>query len=135
MTLWPVTAPPLGPEDGMWLEYRVQLFNPGRVKVHAVLAPTLRFHPGAGLRYAIAFGHEAPLVVNMHADTSEATWARRVTEGVAVHVTEHTVPRPGTHTLRFFALDAGVVLQRLIIDAGGLAPSALGPPESPHQPA
>jgi Gylcosyl hydrolase family 115 C-terminal domain len=34
--------------------------------------------------------------------------------------------------LRFFALDAGVVLQRLVIDAGGLAPSALGPPESPR---
>ncbi len=134
MTVLPVTAPPLAPEDGMWLEYRVHLFNPGRVKVHAVLAPTLKFRPGpTGLRYAVAFAHEAPQVVDMHAGATEALWARQVTEGVAVHVTEHVVPQAGTHTLRFLALDAGVVLQRLVIDAGGLAPCALGPPESPRQ--
>ena len=134
MTVHPVTAPALAPGDGMRLEYRVHLFNPGRVKVHAVLAPTLKFQAGAtGLRYAIGFAHEAVQVVDMHADTTEATWARRVTEGVAVHVTEHSVPQAGTHTLHFLALDAGVVLQRLVIDAGGLVPSALGPPESPRQ--
>lgn len=123
MTVHPVIAPPLAPDDGMRLEYRLHLFNPGRVKVHAVLAPTLKLQPGAaGLRCAIGFAHEAVQVVDMHADTTEATWAR--------HVTEPTVPQAGTHTLHFLALDAGVLLQRLVIDAGGLVPSALGPPEA-----
>ena len=135
MTMLPVTAPPLAPGDGMLLEYRLHLFGTGRVKVHAVLAPTLPFRPGQGLRYAIAFADEAAQIVDIHAGTSERTWARRVTEGVAIHITEHSVLPPGTHTLRFFALDSGVVLQRLIVDAGGLVPSALGPPESPRQPA
>ena len=133
LTSLPVTAPPLQVSDGHRLDYRVHLFKPGVVKVHAVLAPTLRFRPGPGLRYAVAFDDEPPQVVDMHADESEAAWARCVTDGVSVQVSTHRVARAGTHTLRFFALDAGVVLQRLLVDAGGLVPGQLGPRESPQQ--
>jgi hypothetical protein len=31
-------------------------------------------------------------------------------------------------------LDPGLVLQRVVVDAGGLKPSYLGPPESPNIP-
>jgi hypothetical protein len=33
--------------------------------------------------------------------------------------------------LKFWALDPGLVLQRVVIDAGGLKPGYLGPQESP----
>jgi hypothetical protein len=32
--------------------------------------------------------------------------------------------------LKFWVLEPGVVLHKLVIDAGGLKPSYLGPPES-----
>jgi hypothetical protein len=133
LTSLPVTAPPLQPGDEQRLDYRVHLFSAGTVKVHAVLAPTLRYRPGPGLRYAIAFDDETPQVVDMHTDESPRTWARQVTDGVSVQVTTHALARPGAHTLRFYALDPGVVLQRLLVDAGGLVPGKLGPRESPQQ--
>jgi len=116
----------------MHLDYPVHLFKPGPVKVIATLAPTQKFRPGAGLRFALSFDDEAPQIVNMHADESNAAWERSVMDEAVSFTTTHVLARPGAHTLKFWALDAGVVLNKLVIDAGGLQPSYLGPPESPR---
>jgi hypothetical protein len=57
-----------------------------------------------------------------------------VSGNAAPFVTAHYVARPGRHTVTFWALAPGLVLQRLVVDAGGLRPSYLGPPESPYRP-
>jgi hypothetical protein len=132
VTPLPVTGPALAPKDGMRLEYDVHLFKAGPVKVQATLAPTLKFQPGAGFRYAVSIDDEPPQIVNVHADGSERHWARIVSDGAAVFSTSHQVKAPGRHVLRFWALDPGLVIQKLVIDAGGLKPSYLGPPESPR---
>jgi hypothetical protein len=134
MTTLPAEAPAATLQDAMRLEYDVHLFAPGAVKVEATLAPTLKFRPGAGFRYAVSFDDEAPRIVDVHADASEKHWEKIVSDGAARFVSEHTLDRPGRHTLKFWALDSGLVLQRLVIDAGGLQPSYLGPPESPRLP-
>lgn len=36
----------------------------------------------------------------------------------------------GKHTLKIWMLEPGIVLQRIVIDTGGLRPSYLGPEES-----
>jgi hypothetical protein len=129
MTAFPVDGPAA---DGMRLEYQVHLFTAGKVTVHTTLAPTLKFRPGQGLRYAVSFDDEAPQVIDVHADQSEKHWARIVSDGAAVFTSSHVVARPGAHTLKFWSIDPGLVLQKMVIDAGGLRPSYLGPPPSPR---
>ena len=41
-----------------------------------------------------------------------------------------TVGAPGPYTLRVWALMPGVVVQKIVVDLGGVRPSYLGPPES-----
>jgi hypothetical protein len=44
--------------------------------------------------------------------------------------TQFSSVSPGAHTLKISAMTATVVVQKIVIDVGGLQPSYLGPPES-----
>jgi hypothetical protein len=131
VTPWPVAGGPVVPgTEGMRLEYRMHLFTPGTVRVLAYLAPTQKFRPGPGLRYGISFDEGAMQVIDVHADPSLRAWERSVADGVTVLTSTHAIARPGDHVLTFWALDPGLVLQKLVVDTGGVRPSYLGPPES-----
>ncbi|MET0322678.1 MAG: glycosyl hydrolase 115 family protein [Duganella sp.] len=116
----------------MRLDYPVYLREAGDVVVHATLAPTQKFQPGPGLRYGVSFDDEPPQLVNLHADGSEAAWEKTVSDGATVLASRHRIAAAGRHTLTFWAVDPGVVLQKLVVDTGGLRESYLGPPESPR---
>ena len=131
MSAGPVAAAASRAPD-MHLDYRVNLAKAGTVKVLATLAPTQKFRPGAGLRFAVSFDDAAPQIVDMHADESNAYWDRSVIDEAVSFTSTHVLAAPGAHTLKFWALDPGIVVTKLVIDAGGLKPSYLGPPESPR---
>jgi hypothetical protein len=137
VTAWPVTAPSAttAAADGMRLEYQMHLFWQGTVSVDVHLAPTQKFQPGAGLRYAVSFDDEAPQVVNVHADDSLGAWEKAVADGVKILSTRHAIARPGRHVLTFWSLDPGLVLQKIVVYTGRPRPSYLGPPESARGPA
>ena len=42
----------------------------------------------------------------------------------------HSVTQEGAYTLRIQALLPGIVIQKVVVDLGGVRPSYLGPPES-----
>lgn len=133
MSIFPVTAPSMtSPESSPELDYRVYLFTPGKLKVETILAPTLNFVPGRGLRYAISFDDEAPQIVDALAHNTQRDWETTVKDSVRTVDSTHTVAAPGYHTLRIRMVDPGIVLEKIVIDTGGLKPSYLGPPESVH---
>ena len=130
MTAMPVTAVPQSPGgSGARLEYRVFLFSKWEVRVKAYLSPTLNFH-GEGLRYAISFDQEQPQIINMHPDNANRTWEHWVADNINVQVSGHVLAEPGEHLLKFWMVDPGVILQKLVIETGVERPSYLGPPES-----
>jgi hypothetical protein len=134
MTATPALAPPLTLKDAMRLDYDVNLFASGDLKVHVVLGPTLKFQPGDGFRFALSIDDGEPEIIHVHADQSEAYWSKIVSDHVATFVSKQHVDRPGRHTVKYWALDPNLVLERIVIDAGGLQQSYLGPPESPYFP-
>jgi hypothetical protein len=130
MTVVPNTAPSATPPNAPCLEYRMWLVDPAKVEVEAILSPTLNFVPGRGLRYAIAFDDEAPQIVDSLAKNSQRDWETTVKDSVRKVKSSHTVSGTGYHTLKFWMIDPGIVLEKLVVDLGGVKPSYLGPPES-----
>jgi hypothetical protein len=131
MTASPVTAASQSlSSGGMRLEYQIYFFHDGPVTVDAYLAPTQKFLPGSGFRYAVSFDDESPQLIDMHADYSQSDWERSVKDGVRIMTSKHVVTKRGLHVLKFWLVDPGLVLEKLVVNAGGVRPSYLGPPES-----
>ena len=131
MTIFPVTAPSVAPpQNSPCLEYKMYLFDSGPVHVEAILTPTLNFVPGRGLRYAVSFDDQPPQVIDALGKNSLEDWATSVKDGVRKSDSAHTLTSPGDHTLKFWMVDPGVVLQKLVVSSGAVRPSYFGPPES-----
>ncbi|HLV65109.1 MAG TPA: glycosyl hydrolase 115 family protein [Polyangiaceae bacterium] len=127
VTPFPVTAPPQTPGgDSARLEYQMHLFHSGDVTVHAYFSPSLDYK-GTGLRYGVSFDDAEPQVFDITADDSIDTWRRNVSDNIIVSTSTHAVT-PGDHVLKIWAVDTGVVLQKLVVATGALRPSYLGPP-------
>lgn len=122
-------------KDAAVLEYRVYLFDAGPVEVTAITSPTLNFMPDRGLRYAVSFDDQPPQVMTLvpqgyRAENRNLDWEKTVGDNARYSISRHNLAGPGYHTLKIWAVDPAVVLQKLIINRGGLKPSYLGPPES-----
>jgi hypothetical protein len=114
------------------------LYDSGKVDVDGIFGPTLNFLPGRGLRYAVSLDDERPQVVTLVPEVYAAgdrnqDWARTVEDNARHSHSSHLIGSPGFHTLKFWIVDPGVVLEKVIVDCGGLKPSYLGPPESFHR--
>ncbi len=135
MTVFPVDGPSLTPGPGSpSLQYRVYAFDSGQAEVTAILSPTLNFVPGRGLRFALAFDGEQPKIIDTLEHNANRDWATTVKDSVRYVKTTFTLAQPGYHTLTVWMVDPGIVLEKLLVDFGGLRPSYLGPPESIRMP-
>jgi hypothetical protein len=130
----PVDAGPTVPGgDSPHLEYRFYARDTGTVVIHAYLSPTLNFHHTEGLRFAISLDGATPQTVNMHDPDNPGIWERWVADNIIIKPTQHHIGEAGLHTLKFWRIDPGVVLQKMVIQTGGTEAAVyLGPPESPR---
>jgi hypothetical protein len=134
MEVFPVTVPSAEPpQPAPVLEYKMYLFEGGKFNVQAILAPTLNYVPGRGLRFAISFDDQSPQVVDALEHNLQKDWEQAVSDGVRKITSTLAVDRPGYHTLKFRMIDPGVVLEKLVVSSGRVPPSYLGPPESYHK--
>jgi hypothetical protein len=131
MTLFPVTAAS-NPNSGAGLHYRMYLSDRGAFSMQAVLAPTLNFVPGRGLRFAVSVDDGQRTVVDALEQNTQKNWEEAVSDGVKKVTLPLSIAAPGYHTLTFWAVDPGVVLERIVLSHGQVLPSYLGPPESLH---
>ena len=117
------------------LEYKMYLFHPGTVQVESFVGPTLNFIPGRPLRLAVSFDDEPPQTVTLvpadfDARNGNRNWEESVKHNGRLVESTHTVGQPGYHTLKIWMVDPAVVLEKIVVNTGGVKPSYLGPPES-----
>ena len=101
------------------------------IQLQAYFSPTLNFNNDEGLQYAVSIDNEKPQVVVLNKeDNQPKIWGKWVSDNIIIKTTTHVVKKTGKHVLKYWMVTPAVVLQKLVINAGGLKESYLGPPET-----
>ncbi len=129
VTTFPQNNYPASP-DKIYLEYDFILQSEGMFAVHILVSPTLNFNQNKGLRYAISIDGQEEQIVNINDKYDVKKMEKWQARSINETVTKHNFYLKGKHTLRFRVLEPGIVLQKIMIDTGGLKSSYLGAPES-----
>ncbi|VBB48400.1 conserved exported hypothetical protein [uncultured Paludibacter sp.] len=129
ITTFPQNAYPKA-DDKIYLEYDVWMNSEGEFPVHILVSPTLNFNENKGLRYAISIDGQEEQIVNINEKYDVKKLEKWQAKSINETITKHNFTTKGKHILRFRVLEPGIVLQKILIDAGGLKPSFLGAPES-----
>ncbi|HYF31176.1 MAG TPA: glycosyl hydrolase 115 family protein [Chitinophagaceae bacterium] len=130
---FPVTAPAQSPGGSSpHLAYDVYVSDKGTATIYAYFSPTLNFHNSdSGLQYAISVDDEAPQIISVNKDDNKLkTWEQWVANNIIIKTSTHNITIPGKHVVKFWLVNPGLVLQKLVLDFSVPGPSYLGPPET-----
>ncbi len=129
-------------ENSPKLSYNVHFQNAGKVKVKAYFSPTINYSTREGMYYGLSFDDEAPTQVNYDADPwifnyngkVPRSWGTNVSDYIKIITTEFEINEAGNHTLNYYRVDEGLVLQKIVIETteDGVPRNYLGPPESAY---
>ena len=135
VTAFPVTANGQKPGGSSpHLQYDIVTKNEGELVINAYFSPTLNFFRDKnGLQYAMSVDDELPQTVSLNKEdktSDKGIWNKWVADNIIIKSTSHKPAKPGKHTVKFWMVTPGVVLQKMVLDFGGLEQSYLGPEET-----
>ncbi len=135
ITSFPVTSANQKPGgNSPHVQYEFYTYSKGEFKIQAYFSPTLNFHnTETGLQYAISIDDETPQIISINSEDKNSIsgiWNKWVAENIIIKTSTHKINTPGKHTVKYWMVNPGVVLQKLVLDFGGVKPSYLGPPET-----
>lgn len=131
ITIFPVNIPSIElSANNPRLEYDMFLNKEGEATVSLIVSPTLEFNGNKGLRMAVSIDDESPQIIEMHANRSPREWDKMVSQNAKYLTYKSNFKGFGKHTLKIWAIDPAIIIQKIIVDFGGLPPTHLGPPES-----
>ncbi|WP_415160013.1 hypothetical protein [Parafilimonas sp.] len=74
---------------------------------------------------------EAPQIISLNNDeTKTGVWGKWVADNINIKTTSHSISKQGKHTIKYRMISPAVILQKFVLDFGGLKPGYLGPPET-----
>lgn len=133
---WPVTINSQSASSGPALSYNILTTAAAdRARIVFMMSASHNHDPTRPLKFAWSIdGSNAKEVLYALANPvykESPAWRKAVVEnGWTAEATLEDGLKAGQHELKVWLLEPGVVLQRIVVDVGGLKLSALGPPES-----
>lgn len=120
------------------VEYDFYTFHHGPVDVYTIVLPIFPlgsdrdfgFHEQntTQTRYAVCIDDGPVALPSSSSPEYTQTWYENVLRNAAINKSTFHIDKPGKHTLHIKCGDPGMVIQKIILDFGGMKKSYLGPP-------
>jgi len=126
-----------GRENGARLEYDFYAFQHGSIDIYTYVLPTFPLttdrgyagHEANNLETKYGVGIDDGYVMTPPTSSFEyaQAWYESVLKNCRINKSTLHIAKPGKHTLKILCGDAGTVVQKIVIDFGGMKRSYLGP--------
>lgn len=122
------------------VEYDFYTFNSGMVDVYTYVLPTFPLHSerdyklpentNSDTKYSICIDGGSISTPSTSAIEYSQIWYDSILRNCRINKSTLYVDKPGMHTLQIRCGDPGIMIQKIIIDLGGLKKSYMGPPST-----
>lgn len=137
LSMFPVSSREFEPGRGPRARYDFWATSCGEVEITLYLGPALNFILGRRLALAVQLDGQEVVAIypvpEAEPGALPSDWEEVVANEVRKVSFVATVARPGEHSFTVYGMTAGIVLERIIVDFGGVKArgySYLGPPAS-----
>lgn len=109
-------------KDNPSLSYNFYTLNNTPAVIKVFTLPTFPVNSNFGMRYALSIDNGPLTLLNFKTVGRSNEWKQNVLSNTAVRSIKLTSLSAGKHQLKVYMIDPGVILDRIIIDLGGLKP-------------
>jgi hypothetical protein len=118
---------PVRSNDLPVLEYDFYSFNSGPVDVYTYVVPVFSLNNEHGSRYGVMVDNSPVYLPEASAPYYSTLWIQSILRNTRINKTTHMIDKRGKHTVRIYAGHPGVLLQKIVVDFGGMKKSYMGP--------
>ncbi len=109
------------------LEYDFYSFYTGPADVYTYMMPVFPLDNEHGARYGVMVDDSPVYLPEASAPYYSTPWIQSILRNCRINKTTHMINRPGKHTVKIYCAHPGMMLQKIVIDFGGLKKSYMGP--------
>lgn len=109
-------------KDQPALTYAFNSTTQGPVEIQVYSIPTHPLNKDVGVRYAISVDDATPAIMNFETFGRSDEWKQAVLSNTIMRSQKIAELAPGQHKLKIYMIDPGVILDRILIDMGGIKP-------------
>jgi hypothetical protein len=112
---------------GSFVEYDFYVPEPGQFTIHTFMLPLFAKDKAHSTQYGVQVDNLE--MITHQNDVKEYTmeWAGNVIRNRAINQSTFTIEKAGKHTFRIYFIDPEMIIQKILIDTGGLKDSYIGP--------
>ena len=109
------------------VEYDFYTFNAGSVTVYTYALPVFPVNSERSTCFGIMIDDGLLKYASNNAKEYSGEWRENVYRNSTINAVTLNIDKPGKHTLKLICSDPGMIIQKVVIDMGGMKRSYLGP--------